>query len=439
MTARDPRWSLRRLVALPPVFRREVLRQMTSVHLRGLDEMWAMWALDGQLAPATDWRVWVMKAGRGFGKTRAGAEWVSEIARRFPGARIALVAATIDEARRVMVEGDSGLLSVVRGHEEVIWRRDRNELEFASKATAYLYGAGAPGSLRGPQHHAAWCDELAKWRHGETAWSNLLLGLRLGDRPRAVVTTTPLPVPVMRQVIAMKRSAVTGGRTRDNPHLSSGFVADIEDQYLGTTLGRQELDGELIEDREGALWTRAGLHAAGAEAVPELVRVVVGVDPPASAGGDACGIVAVGLDADGVAWVLEDASVAGLSPDGWARAVAECAARVGADRVIAEKNQGGDMVEAVLRGADGALPVRLVHASRGKIARAEPVAALYERGRVRHLRGLAALEDELCGMVVGGVWAGAGRSPDRADALVWAVTELCLRGRRGAAAVRGLG
>ena len=437
MSAFDPCGLLTRILALDLDARAKVLAKLSDVECRGLDELWDIWALPGQLPPPGGWRVWTIMAGRGFGKTRAGAEWVSAVARTNPGARIALVGATLAEVRRVMVEGDSGILAVAHGHETVHWVRERNEITFASKAKAYLYSAAAPESLRGPQHDAAWCDELAKWRYGEAAWRNLELGLRLGTAPRIVVTTTPLPVPLVRHVLSLRDAVTTGGRTLDNPHLAPSFTAAMEALYAGTRLGRQELDGELIEDREGALWTRAMLDTATVDDVPVLARVVVGVDPPASSGGDACGIVAVGL-ADGVAYVVEDASVAGLSPDGWARAVAECAARVGADRVIAEANQGGDMVEAVLRGADGALPVRLVHASRGKLARAEPVAALYERGRVRHLRGLGALEDELCGMVVGGVYAGPSRSPDRADALVWAVTELLLRGRRGAAAVRGL-
>jgi phage terminase large subunit-like protein len=441
MTAADPQTLLRRLLALPGYARGAVLRQLTAVQRRHLLELWPMWARDGQHEPDGDWRVWLMRAGRGFGKTRAGAEWVSEIARTTPGVRIALVAASIDEGRRVMVEGESGILAVARASEPTRFHKQTGEIHFAREARAYLFSAERPDALRGPQHHYAWCDELASWRYGEATWANLLMGLRLGDTPRVVVTTTPKPVPLVRAVMAMKDCKKTGGRTLDNPFLPDSFVAAITEQYGGTRLGRQELDGELIEDCEGSLWSRALLDRAVIgvdEVVPDLVRVVVGVDPPASAGGDACGIVAVGLDTDGVAWVLEDVSVAGLSPDGWARAVADCAARVGADRVIAEKNQGGDMVEAVLRGADGALPVRLVHASRGKLARAEPVAAAYERGKVRHLRGLGALEDELAGMVVGGVYAGPGRSPDRADALVWAVTELLLQGRQGVAAVRAI-
>ena len=337
-----------------------------------------------------------------------------------------------------MVEGAGGLLAVARLAEPVLWRRSEGVLTFASGAQARCYSADAPESLRGPEHHVAWCDELAKWRYGDAAWDNLVMTLRLGDVSRCVVTTTPRPTPLMRRVMALPDCFETRGSTRDNIYLPGSVVASLEAQYGGTRLGRQELEGELLTDHEGALWSRALLGGCVVDAVPALRRVVVAVDPPASAGGDACGIVAVGLCGEDRAWVLEDASVSGASPAGWAAAVAACAERHGADRVVAEKNQGGDMVEAVLRGADGALPVRLVHASRGKLARAEPVAALYEQGRVFHVRGLGPLEDELAGMVVGGVYAGPGRSPDRADALVWGVTELLVRGRWGAVAVRGL-
>ena len=429
------------LVSCTPEERWSVVAGLSAGERRQMLLDWAGWAHRGQQPPPGDWRVWTMCAGRGFGKTRAGAEWVAAFAREQPTAHIALVAATIAEGRRVMVEGPSGILAVSRFDGRVRWSRLRGEIRFASGARATLYSAAAPESLRGPEHDAAWCDELAKWQWGDAAWDNLLMTLTVGERPRVVVTTTPLPVPLVRRVVGTVDGVVTGGRTGDNPHTSPDFKTRIVAQYGGTRLGRQELDGELLEDREGALWTRARLDAcrlATDTALPVLVRVVVGVDPPASAGGDACGIVAVGLDGAGNCVVLEDASVAGQSPGGWARAVADCAGRVGADRVVAEANQGGDMVREVLTQADRTMPVRLVHASRGKLARAEPVSFLYEGGRVRHVAGLRDLEDELCGMVCGGVYAGPGRSPDRADALIWAVTELVLRGRRGGAAVRAL-
>ncbi|KQS05152.1 ATP-binding protein [Sphingomonas sp. Leaf357] len=431
----------------------QVLWRRTSGAIKHtLDGDWLFWAHAGQTAPAGDWRVWVIRAGRGFGKTRAGAEWVSGIARASPKARIALVGATREDVRRVMIEGEAGLLAVARSDERLEYSATAGEVRFPSGACGYVFAASAPEKLRGPAHDAAWCDELAKWRYGDAAWDNLVLGLRKGDAPRVLVTTTPRPVTLMRRVLSGKDVTETTGRTYDNPHLPDAFVSSVEDLYAGSRLGRQELDGELIDDVEGALWTRAMIEACRvrSEAAPPrdaLVRVVVAVDPPAGTvsgvGGDACGIVCVALGGDGLGYVLEDATVAGGSPEGWARAVAACAQRWHADRVVAERNQGGEMVRSVLKAADAALPITLVHASRGKVARAEPVAALYETGRVRHVgAGLGALEDELCGLVVGGAYVGAGvgaggQSPDRADALIWALTELML-GRRAKAAVRPL-
>jgi len=390
-------------------------------------QQWSTWAHPGQVPPPGDWRVWLIRAGRGFGKTRAGAEWVSALARADPEARIALVGGTMEDVRRVMVEGAGGLLACAVAEARPIWRRDAGELEFASGAKAFAYSAEAPEALRGPEHGAAWCDELAKWRYGDKAWDNLMLGLRLGERPRALVTTTPRPVNLLRRIMAATGTVETRGGTRDNPHLPGAFVEEMEALYAGSRLGRQELDGDLVEALDHALWPRATLEAVRTQAGPAAVRrVVVGVDPPATAGGDACGIVAAALGGDGRAWVLEDASVQGASPERWAAAVAACARRHGADRVVAERNQGGDMVRSVLMAADAGLPVTLVHATRGKVARAEPVAALYERDRVRHVGALRALEDELAGLVVGGGYDGPGRSPDRADALVWALTALML-------------
>ncbi|TCP33598.1 terminase family protein [Sphingomonas sp. BK235] len=405
--------------------RARIIGALDPVALRRLLDEWAAWAHPGQLAPAGDWRVWLLQAGRGFGKTRAGAEWVSAMARAVPAARIALVGATLDDARQVMVEGPSGVLAVARHGEPVAWRPAAGELRFASGASARVYSAAAPESLRGPEHHFAWADELGKWA-APAAWDNLLLGLRAGAAPRALVTTTPRATLLLRRLVAATDTAVTRGRTRDNPHLPAAFVRAVEASYGGTRLGRQELDGELIADAAGALWPRALIERQRAAHLPALVRVVVGVDPPAGSEGDACGIVAAALGRDGNGYVLEDASLVGASPERWARAVAACAARNAAERVVAEANQGGDMVAQVLRAADAALPLRLVHATRGKVARAEPVAALYEAGRVWHARAFPALEDELAGLVAGGGYAGPGRSPDRADACVWALTALLL-------------
>ena len=427
-----------RLLALPPDERAVAVRAMTRAQRREFHDRWAAWAHDGQYAPPGDWRVWLIRAGRGFGKTRAGAEWVSAVARAMPGARIALVGATPDDVRKVMIEGPSGVIALAHGDEPLEWQVTAGVVRWPNGAAATVYAASAPEKLRGPEHHFAWCDELGKWgRGGEAAWDNLMLTMRLGNRPRVLVTTTPRPTRLMRRVMALPGVVETRGATADNPHLPGSFVAAMAETYAGTMLGRQELEGELIDEVAGALWTRGLIEARRVRVAPGAARVVVGVDPPAGVGGDACGIVAVALGVDGRGYVLEDASVVGATPEGWARAVAACAARHAADRVVAEKNQGGEMVRSTLLAADAVLPVRLVHASRGKAARAEPVAALYEAGKVWHAGAFPALEDELCGLCAGGGYEGPGRSPDRADALVWALTEVML-GRRGLAGVRGL-
>ncbi len=433
---RDP---LERLALLPRKERDRMLERMSDREIRAFNEWWERWAHEGQFWPDGDWRVWLIRAGRGFGKTRAGAEWVSQMARDVPGARIALVGATIEDARRVMVEGPSGLLALGLEGEMLDWRSSAGELVFGSGARALVYSAEAPEKLRGPEHDFAWADELAKWSAStaDATWDNLMMGMRRGETPRVVVTTTPRPVKLMRRVMAIPRPALhqTRGRTRDNIHLPRSFVEAMVAEYAGTRLGRQELDGEMIDDVAGALWPRALIERQRCAVEVPLVRVVVGVDPPAGTEGDACGIVAVGLGEDRCGYVLADASVAGLSPEGWAAAVADCAARFEAECVVAEKNQGGAMVESVLKAAETTLPLRLVHASRGKVVRAEPVALLYERGLVWHAGVFAELEAELAGLQASGGYQGSGRSPDRADALVWAVTELML-GRRGKAAVR---
>lgn len=443
MPARQGQDILARLLDLPADERAHLIATLSPAQKREFHDRWWQWALPGQLAPAGDWRIWLIRAGRGFGKTRAGAEWVSDVARTLPGARIALVGATAEDVRRVMVEGQSGLIGVARAGEGVDWRASLGEVHFASGARASVYSAEAAEKLRGPEHHAAWCDELAKWRHGDAAWDNLMLGLRLGDRPRVLVTTTPRPNALLRRVMALPGLVETRGRTRDNPHLPDSFVGAMDALYAGTRLGRQELDGELLEDVAGALWTRALLEQRRVARAPALARVVIGVDPPAGTmsgtGGDECGIVAAGLACgeDGTAYVLEDASIVARSPEHWAQAVSDCARRWGADRVIVESNNGGAMTESVLLAADPTLPVSRVTASRGKSARAEPVSVLYEKDRVRHAGRFPALEDQLCGLVAGGGYEGPGRSPDRADALIWALSEL-LMGRRGAAGIRTL-
>ncbi|WP_370183976.1 DNA-packaging protein [Alteriqipengyuania sp.] len=407
---------------------------------------WPLWARVEQLAPPGDWHTWLICAGRGFGKTRAGAEWVRAVAQADREARIALVGASLAEVRAVMIEGESGVLSVCSPSLRPLWEPSLRRLTWGNGAQAFCYSAAEPENLRGPEHGYAWCDEIAKWdsagERAVTAWDNLLMGLRLGECPRALATTTPRAVPLVKRLLAEGQAGeavVTHGTTWDNlGNLPTRFVNRMRRQFARTTLGRQELEGELLSDIEGALWSRARLEACRvSKPAGEPVRVVVGVDPPASAQGDACGIVVCGVDEEGVARVLADASIERASPEAWARAVARAAGQWKADRVVAEANQGGAMVESVLRAGEVSLPVKLVHASRGKVARAEPVAALYEAGRVRHAGLFAKLEDQLCGLIVGGGYEGPGRSPDRADALVWALTELML-GKSGRPGIKAL-
>jgi len=355
-----------------------VLKRMGKAQLLPLiDNSWQHYRRRAQTAPEGDWRTWLILAGRGFGKTRTGAEWVMEQVRAHPGCRIALVAATEREGRAVMVEGESGLLAVARGSQPT-WEPSNKRLLWEKDGTqVHLYSADNPEALRGAQHHFAWCDEIAKWRYGIDAWRNLQMGLRLGDQPRTVATTTPRAVALVKTLMAQDHVETSRGRTRDNTaHLAASFVGDLEAEYGGTTIGRQELDGELIDEIEGALWSRDLIEACRADRAPALVRVVVGVDPPAGIGGDACGIVVIGRGEDELAYVLADASVVGATPEGWARAVSAAAEAWRADRVVAEANNGGAMVESVLRAADAGLPVALVHASIGKCARAEPVQLL---------------------------------------------------------------
>lgn len=451
---------LRRLEELAPAERQVLLDGVPEAAVLAFCHDWPSWAHAGQAPPddpstgsgQANWRVWVMLAGRGFGKTRAGAEWVSRVARETPDARIALVGASAAEARAVMIEGRSGLLAVARAgreRQDMLWQPSLGRLSFASGAEAFVYSAANPEGLRGPEHHIAWCDELAKWRQGKAAWDNLTLGLRLGTRPRALVTTTPKPVAALKAILAEDGVVLTGGASRANPHLPAAFIAAVERIHGGTRFGRQELEGALIEDPEGALWSRELIERSrhgGPRPREGLRRVVIGVDPPASAHGNACGIVACGLGEDGIGYVLGDHSIGGVSPEGWARKVAAAAETWRADHehvrtspgssqrcwghrdvlIVAEANNGGAMVESVLRGAGLRLPVKRVHAATGKAARAEPVATLFESGQAKLAGYFPELEDELAGLTIAGGYEGPTRSPDRADAMVWALTELML-------------
>ncbi|MEM9765956.1 MAG: terminase family protein [Pseudomonadota bacterium] len=410
--------------------------------LAAMPYVWSLWAHPGhQVAPEGDWHTWVILGGRGAGKTRAGAEWVrSRMEGPTPMAagacrRFCLLGETVDETRAVMVEGDSGILAVSPPDRRPVFKSDRGLLVWPNGAEAMIASAANPEALRGPQFDGAWSDELAKWRRCREAWEMLQFCLRLGSDPRQLVTTTPRDNPVLIELIGGEGCVVTRAPTAANrANLAPGFVERLEARHGGTALARQELAGEIVAGREGALWQPSMIDAArlGPDEVPPLDRVVVAVDPPAStgAGADACGIVVAGLrrigrPGDWRLYVLADETVQGLSPERWARAAASAYERHGAGRLVAEVNQGGAMVEAVMRQVAPNVAFRGVHASRGKVLRAEPVAALYEQGRVHHIGAFAALEAEMCAYA--GPGAGGGRkSPDRLDALVWAVTELVL-------------
>ncbi len=334
------------------------------------------WAREDQLPPLAaqgggDWTTWLMLGGRGAGKTRAGAEWVRRIAcaREEPPARIALIGETHADARSIMVEGVSGLLAVHPPDERPVYEPSKRQVMWDTGAIAQLFSAEDPESLRGPQFSAAWCDELCKWRRPDETWDMLQFGLRLGTSPRQVVTTTPRPIKLIKTLLADARCAVTKVPTSANAaNLAPSFLEAIVGRYRGTRLGRQELDAEILEDRPDSLWPRALIEGSRVRAAPELARVVVAVDPPVSSGGaaDACGIVVAGLGRDGRAYVLADLTREGVRPLDWARAVVAAYRRFEADRIVVEVNQGGDLVEAVLRQVDASMPVRAVRAYRGK-------------------------------------------------------------------------
>jgi phage terminase large subunit-like protein len=397
---------------------------------------WLMRCGEKQRPPSRfdpSWTTWLFLGGRGAGKTRAGAEWIRDMVQGAPGCEppvrsIALVGESFADVRDVMIHGPSGIMAVHRRRaDRPTWTAYRRRLDWPNGAVAYAFSAEDPDSLRGPQFEAAWSDELAKWRYAQDTWDMLQFGLRLGTGPRQVVTTTPRPLPLIKQLLADPMVRVTRAATADNKeHLASSFLDTIVARYAGTRLGRQELEGELIEDRPDALWTRDLIESCRVGAAPPLVRVAVAVDPPASSSrtADACGIVAAGLDAAGTAYVVADHTVSGLTPQGWAgRAVALYRA-LEADALVAEVNQGGDMVASVLREVDPGVPVTQVRATRSKYVRAEPVSVLYEQGRVRHVGAHPALEDEMCDFGPTGLTGN--RSPDRLDALVWALTHLML-------------
>jgi predicted phage terminase large subunit-like protein len=396
-----------------------------------LEYTWPYWARPNQLEPPGGWTTWLVMAGRAFGKTRAGSEWVRYNVEQRKASRIALVARTAADVRDVIVEGESGILAVSPPWCKPVWHASKRRLTWPNGAIATTYSAEEPDSLRGPQHDLAWADELAAWQYPD-AWDQLQFGLRLGSRPRTMVTTTPRPIPLIKALISSPNTHVTRGSTYENKaNLADAFVQQIIAKYEGTRLGRQELDGEILDDTPGALWTRDLVSAAWIRNPPALRRTVVAVDPAVSSGERACetGIIVAGVGTDDKVYVIEDLS-GNYSPSAWASVVIQAYHRHQADRIVAESNQGGALVESNIRayrdpatGQDGRnVAYRAVHASKGKRARAEPVAALYEQHRVHHVGALHKLEDQMV------TWDAStnAESPDRVDALVWAITDLVL-------------
>lgn len=373
---------------------------------------------------------WLVLGGRGAGKTRTGAEWVNGLVHALPPFakrkhfRLALVGETLADVRDVMIEGISGIATISRG-ERPRYESSRRRLVWKDGQVALIFSSEDPESLRGHQFEAAWCDEVAKWRHAEDCFDMLQFCLRLGERPLQLLTTTPRPTRLMKRLLSdptVVKDHMTTQENRDN--LAAGFLAAVERRYAGSVLGRQELGGELIEDRVDALWSREMLDQAIAGAAGELKRIVVAIDPPASSRktSDACGIVAAGLDGEGRAVVLADATLRAAKPQRWASQAVALFHSLQADCLLVEVNQGGEMAGAVIRTVDPTVPLKSVRARRGKWLRAEPVAALYQQGRVLHAGRFAELEDEMCDFGPDGL--SNGRSPDRVDALVWAITEL---------------
>ena len=426
------------IASVSPRQQARFLKALGNDAIEALPYLFDFWAMAHQLPPPGDWRTWVIMGGRGAGKTRAGAEWVRSIAEgptpRSTGLaqRIAIVADTLDQAREISVFGQSGIMALSPEDRRPKWISGRRMLEWPNGAQAHLFSASDPERLRGPQFDAAWADELAKWRYGSETWDMLQFGLRLGAFPRTVVTTTPKNVDVLRKLLARDGTALSTATTFANAaNLAPSFIEQVIATYGGQRLGRQELEGEMLEDVEGALWRAQQLAALEVRDVPQLSRIVVAIDPPVTgrAGSDSCGIIVAGVVMQGPpqsweAYVLEDASVSAASPQTWAKAAIAAMDRHHADRLVAEVNQGGDLVEQVIRQVDPLVPYRAVTATKGKVTRAEPVAALYEQGRVRHLPGLGMLEDQMCQMALQG-YLGKG-SPDRVDALVWALHDLMI-------------
>jgi len=403
---------------LPEQERQKTLKSLSQKEAESLLCDWEFWARPNQLPPLGDWLVWLLLAGRGFGKTRSAAEFVNREVKAGRAGRVALIAKTPADARDVMIEGESGIMNISSPWFMPLYEPSKRRITWPNGAIASVYSSKEPDHLNGPQHDLAWGDEIRTWYSVRETWDMLMLGLRLGEHPRAVITTTPLPLSVIKEIKNAPDTVITSGTTYENrANLAPSFFRQIVSKYEGTRLGRQEILAELLQDVPGALWRRSfikyGLN-------PDLLRVVVAIDPATTSGegADETGIIVAGKASDGFYYVLADRSCR-VSPDVWARKAVQVYRELKADRIIGETNNGGEMIGLTLKTVDPDIPYKAVHASRGKQARAEPISALYEQGKVFHANPFDELEDQLC------TWTPeTGESPDRLDALVWAMTEL---------------
>jgi phage terminase large subunit-like protein len=399
---------------------------LSEAEAAALNFEWRRWARPSQIMPGGEWYGWLIIAGRGWGKTRTGAEAVREEVESGRSRRIGLVGETAADGRKVIVEGDSGLLAISPPWFMPVYKPSQKTLTWPNGAIATLYDAREPDQLRGPQHDFIWFDELAKFRYAEAIFDQAMFGLRRGDRPRWAATTTPRPIALIKRLLSHPGVIVTRGKSDDNlANIAKSFERNVIARYRGTRLGRQELDAEILEDIPGALWSRRSLDEARVKVAPNLVRIVVAVDPPATSGENAneAGIIVCGVAADKQAYILEDWSRR-CTPDEWGRKAVAAYRKHEADCIVAECNQGGEMVESVIKSVAD-VPVKLVRATRGKYVRAEPASALYEQGRVHHVGTFPDLEDQMIGFTPERASDRSdGFSPDRVDALVWGLTEL---------------
>jgi len=395
-------------------------RQELEILIEELDYRWSIQARDKQKLPPGDWITWLIMAGRGFGKSRTGAETVRIWSDHYP--IIHLIGRTASDVRDTMIEGPAGILAIHPNRNRPKYEPSKKRLTWPNGCKGELFSADEPDLLRGPQCHKLWADELASWQYAQEAWDNAMMGLRLGTHPQAIVTTTPRPIPTIKELVKDTTTHLTRGSTFENKdNLAQSFFNKIISKYEGTRIGKQELYAELLEDIIGALWTQKMIQEAYVAKAPELIRIVVAIDPAVTSdiSSDQTGIIVAGLGIDDRCYILEDLSGT-YTPTEWAQKAIGAYNYHKADLIIGEANNGGDMIEQILRTLQRNIPYSKVHATRGKVTRAEPIVALYEQNKIKHLGGLPDLETQMT------TWAAkeGEKSPDRVDAMVWAVTEL---------------